>query len=48
MMKLAVGEVVQNYRVDRFLGRGGFASVYLDFQEVREFVKEINQILESG
>ncbi len=29
MMKLAVGEVVHGYRVDRFLGRGGFASVYL-------------------
>ena len=29
MMKLAVGEIVQGYRIDRFLGRGGFASVYL-------------------
>ncbi|MEO6595766.1 MAG: hypothetical protein ABIP94_13525 [Planctomycetota bacterium] len=29
MMKLAVGEVVQGYRITRFLGRGGFASVYL-------------------
>src|SRR5262245_33387457 len=29
MMKLAVGEVVQGYRVTRFLGRGGFASVFL-------------------
>jgi serine/threonine-protein kinase len=29
MMKLAVGEVVQGYRIVRFLGRGGFASVYL-------------------
>jgi len=29
MMKLAVGEVVQGYRIARFLGRGGFASVYL-------------------
>ena len=29
MMKLAEGEVIRGYRVDRFLGRGGFASVYL-------------------
>jgi serine/threonine protein kinase len=29
MMKIAVGEVVQGYRITRFLGRGGFASVYL-------------------
>ncbi len=29
MMKLAVGEVIRGYRVDRFLGRGGFSSVYL-------------------
>jgi len=29
MMKLAVGEIVQGYRVTRFLGRGGFSSVYL-------------------
>lgn len=29
MMKIAVGEVVQGYRVLRFLGRGGFTSVYL-------------------
>ena len=29
MMKLAVGEVVHGYRICRFLGRGGFASVYL-------------------
>lgn len=29
MMKLAVGEIVSGYRVTRFLGRGGFASVYL-------------------
>jgi serine/threonine protein kinase len=29
MMKLAVGEVVQGYRITRFLGRGGFASVFL-------------------
>jgi serine/threonine-protein kinase len=28
-MKLAVGEVVQGYRITRFLGRGGFASVFL-------------------
>lgn len=29
MMKLAVGEIVQGYRVTRYLGRGGFSSVYL-------------------
>ncbi|MBX3464712.1 MAG: serine/threonine protein kinase [Planctomycetes bacterium] len=29
MMKLAVGELVQGYRITRFLGRGGFASVFL-------------------
>ena len=29
MIKLAVGEVVQGFRIARFLGRGGFASVYL-------------------
>ncbi|MBM4059960.1 MAG: hypothetical protein FJ265_02540 [Planctomycetes bacterium] len=29
MMKLAVGEIVQGYRITRFLGRGGFASVFL-------------------
>ncbi|MEZ6037648.1 MAG: serine/threonine-protein kinase [Planctomycetota bacterium] len=29
MMKLAVGEVVEGYRITRFLGRGGFASVFL-------------------
>ncbi len=28
MMKLAIGEVVCGYRIDRFLGRGGFASVF--------------------
>jgi serine/threonine protein kinase len=28
-MKLAVGEVVQGYRITRFLGRGGFATVFL-------------------
>jgi serine/threonine protein kinase len=29
MMKLAVGEIVEGYRITRFLGRGGFASVFL-------------------
>ena len=29
MMKLAVGKVIDGYRITRFLGRGGFASVYL-------------------
>ncbi len=29
MMKLAIGEVVQGYRITRFLGRGGFATVFL-------------------
>ncbi|GAB4150770.1 MAG: hypothetical protein Fur0037_19390 [Planctomycetota bacterium] len=29
MMKLAIGEIVQGYRITRFLGRGGFSSVYL-------------------
>lgn len=29
MMKLAIGEIVQGYRIHRFLGRGGFASVFL-------------------
>ncbi len=28
MMKLAVGEIIQGYRISRFLGRGGFSSVY--------------------
>lgn len=28
MMKLAVGESIGNYRITRFLGRGGFALVY--------------------
>jgi serine/threonine protein kinase len=29
MMKIAIGEVVQGYRITRYLGRGGFSSVYL-------------------
>lgn len=29
MINIAVGEVVQGYRIVRFLGRGGFTSVYL-------------------
>ncbi|GDY02227.1 hypothetical protein LBMAG49_15560 [Planctomycetota bacterium] len=29
MMKIAIGEIVQGYRITRFLGRGGFSSVYL-------------------
>jgi serine/threonine-protein kinase len=29
MMKLAIGEILQGYRITRFLGRGGFSSVYL-------------------
>jgi serine/threonine protein kinase len=29
MMKLAIGAVVSGYRITRFLGRGGFASVFL-------------------
>jgi len=28
MMNLAVGEVIQGYRIKRFLGRGGFSSVF--------------------
>jgi serine/threonine-protein kinase len=27
-MKLAVGEIIQGYRISRFLGRGGFSSVF--------------------
>jgi len=39
MMKIAVGEIVQGYRVVRFLGRGGFASAYLaEHQETGEKV----------
>jgi serine/threonine protein kinase len=38
-MKIAVGEIVQGYRVVRFLGRGGFASVFLaEHQETGEKV----------
>ncbi len=33
MMKLAVGEVVHGYRICRFLGRGGFTSVYQAVEE---------------
>ncbi len=33
MMKLAVGELVQGYRITRFLGRGGFSSVFLGQNE---------------
>jgi serine/threonine protein kinase len=29
MMKIAVGETIQGYRIVRFLGRGGFSSVFL-------------------
>src|SRR5690606_15692672 len=28
MMKLAVGELIQGYRISRYLGRGGFSSVF--------------------
>ena len=39
MMKLAVGEVVEGYRITRFLGRGGFTSAYLaEHQESGEKV----------
>ena len=38
MIKLAVGEVVQGYRICRYLGRGGFASVY---QAVDEDIQEV-------
>jgi serine/threonine protein kinase len=33
MMKLAVGELIQGYRISRFLGRGGFSSVFQAEQE---------------
>ncbi len=33
MMKLAVGELVEGYRITRFLGRGGFSSVFLGQNE---------------
>jgi len=33
MIKLAVGEMVQGFRIVRFLGRGGFTSAYLAEQE---------------
>jgi serine/threonine protein kinase len=33
MMKLAVGEIVQGYRIVRFLGRGGFTSTFLAAHE---------------
>ena len=33
MMKLAVGELVHGYRICRFLGRGGFTSVYQAVEE---------------
>lgn len=36
MMKLAIGEVVCGYRIDKFLGRGGFASVYQARDEATE------------
>ena len=32
-MKLAVGEIVQGYRIVRFLGRGGFTSTFLAAHE---------------
>ena len=37
MMKLAIGEIVQGYRIVRFLGRGGFTSTFLaEHQESNE------------
>lgn len=36
MMKLAMGEMIRGYRVDRFLGRGAFSSVYLAVDERTE------------